>query len=70
MMVAAFNVAPRATRGQTPKVTGKKQAQRTRNTEILKNIKKLKDSYGQNKNRDVKIIPYEIITRLFQKMKD
>ena len=45
-MVAAADAAPRVMRGQTPGVAGKEQAQRTRSNEILKDIKKLKDSYG------------------------
>jgi hypothetical protein len=69
-MVAALSAAPRAIRGQNSKVAGKEQAQRTRSNKILKDIKKLKDSYNQNKNKDAKIIPYEITARLFQKMKD
>jgi hypothetical protein len=69
-MMAAPSAAPRAMRGQNPKVAGKEQAQRTRSKEILKDIKKLKDSYGQDKNRDAKIIPYGAAARLFQKMED
>jgi hypothetical protein len=68
--MAALSAAPRAMRGQNPEVIGKEQAQRTRSNEILKDIKKLKDSYGQNKNKDAKIIPYEAVARLFQKIKD
>jgi hypothetical protein len=64
-MVTASSAAPRAIRGQNPKIAGKEQAQRTRSKEILKNIKKLKDSYGQNKNKDAKIIPYGVAARLF-----
>jgi hypothetical protein len=45
-MVAASIAASREIRGQTPRVTDKEQAQRTRSKEILKDIKKLKDSYG------------------------
>jgi hypothetical protein len=64
-MVAAPSAAPRAMRGQNPKVAGKEQAQRTRSNEILKNIKKLKNSYGQDKNKDTKAIPYGAAARLF-----
>jgi hypothetical protein len=52
-------------RGQNPKIAGKEQAQRTRSNEILKNIEKLKDSYGQDKNRDTKVILYGAAARLF-----
>jgi hypothetical protein len=69
-MVAAPSAAPRAMRGQNPEVAGKEQAQRTRSKEILEDIKKLKDSYGQDKNRDAKAIPYGAAARLFQKMED
>jgi hypothetical protein len=69
-MVAAPSAAPRAMRGQNPEVAGKEQAQRTRSNEILEDIKKLKDSYGQDKNRDAKAIPYGAVARLFQKMED
>jgi hypothetical protein len=64
-MVAAPSAAPRAMRGQNPEITGKKQAQRTRSNEILEYIKKLKDSYGQDKNRDIKAILYGAAARLF-----
>jgi len=64
-MMAAPSAAPRAMRGQNPEVTGKEQAQRTRSNEILEHIKKLKDSYGQDKNRDTKAISYEAAARLF-----
>jgi hypothetical protein len=56
--MAANDAAPRETRGQTPKIAGKEQAQRTRSKEILKDIKKLKNSYGQNKSRDARLILY------------
>jgi hypothetical protein len=69
-MVAAGIAAPREMRGQTPGVADKEQAQRTRSKEILKDIKKLKDSYGQDKSRDSKAISYGIAARLFQKMED
>jgi chorismate synthase len=69
-MVAAGIAAPREMRGQTPRVADKEQAQRTRSKEILEDIKKLKDSYGQDKSRDSKAIPYGIAARLFQKMED
>ena len=64
-MVAAPSAAPRAMRGQNPKVAGKEKAQRTRSNEILEYIKKLKDSYGQDKNRDAKAIPYGAAAMLF-----
>jgi hypothetical protein len=64
-MMAAPSVAPRAIRGQNPEVAGKEQAQHTRSKEILKDIKKLKDSYGQDKNRDAKAISYGATARLF-----
>jgi hypothetical protein len=64
-MMAAPSAAPRAIRGQNPEVAGKEQAQRTRSNEILKYIKKLKDSYGQDKNRDAKVILYGAAARLF-----
>jgi hypothetical protein len=64
-MMAAPSATPRAMRGQNPKVAGKEQAQRTRSNEILEYIKKLKDSYGQDKNRDAKVIPYGAAARLF-----
>jgi hypothetical protein len=69
-MMAAGIVAPREMRGQTPGVADKEQAQRTRSNEILEDIKKLKDSYGQDKSRDSKAISYGIAARLFQKMED
>ena len=69
-MVAASIAAPRETRGQTPEVAGKEQAQHTRSKEILEDIKKLKDSYGQDKSRDARLIPYGAAARLFQKIKD
>ena len=69
-MVAASNAAPREMRGQNPEVAGKEQAQRTRSREILEDIKKLKDSYGQDESRDAKAIPYRIAARLFQKVED
>jgi hypothetical protein len=62
--MAAINAAPRVMRGQTPKIVNKEQAQRTRSKEILKNIKKLKNSYGQDKSKDVKPILYEVAARL------
>jgi hypothetical protein len=64
-MVAAGIAAPREMRGQTPGIADKEQAQRTRSNKILKNIKKLKDSYGQDKSRDLKAISYGIAARLF-----
>jgi hypothetical protein len=64
-MVAASTAAPRETRGQTPGVADKEQAQRTRSKEILKDIKKLKDSYGQDKSRDARPISYGAAARLF-----
>jgi hypothetical protein len=69
-MIEAPSAAPRAMRDQNLKIISKEQTQRTRNNKILKDIKKLKDSYNQNKNRDAKIILYGITARLFQKMKD
>jgi hypothetical protein len=68
-MVAANDAAPRETRGQTPGVAGKEQAQRTRSKEILEVIKKLKDSYGQNKSRDARPIPYGAAASLLQRWK-
>jgi hypothetical protein len=64
-MVAASTAAPRETRGQTPGVVDKGQAQYTRSKEILEDIKKLKDSYGQDKNRNARLILYGIAARLF-----
>jgi hypothetical protein len=64
-MVAAGIAAPREMRGQTPRVADKEQAQRTRGKEILEDIKKLKNSYGQDKSRDSKAILYGIAARLF-----
>jgi hypothetical protein len=64
-MMAAPSVTPRAIRGRNPKIAGKEQAQRTRSKEILEDIKKLKDSYGQDKNRDIKVILYGAAARLF-----
>jgi hypothetical protein len=55
-------------RDQNPGVADKEQAQRTRSEEILADIKKLRDSYGQDKNRDGKAIPYMQAARLFQKV--
>jgi hypothetical protein len=69
-MVAASTAAPRETRGQTSGVADKEQAQRTRSKEILEDIKKLKDLYGQGKSRDARLILYGAAARLFQKMKD
>ena len=69
-MVAASTAAPRETRGQTPGVADKEQAQRTRSKEILEDIKKLKDSYGQDKSRDARPIPYGVAARLLQKVED
>jgi hypothetical protein len=69
-MVAASTAAPRETRGQTPKITDKGQAQYTRSKGILKDIKKLKNSYGQDKSRNAKPILYGIAARLFQKIED
>jgi hypothetical protein len=63
--MAAPSATPRAMRGQNPEIAGKEQAQRTRSKEILEDIKKLKDSYGQDKNRDAKAIPYGATARLF-----
>jgi hypothetical protein len=68
--VAATDAAPRVMRGQTPGVADKEQAQRTRSKEILEDIKKLKDSYGQDKSRDVRPIPYGVAARLLQKVED
>jgi hypothetical protein len=64
-MMAANTAAPRETRGQTPGIVNKKQAQRTRSKEILENIKKLKDSYGQDKSKDARLISYGAAARLF-----
>jgi hypothetical protein len=69
-MVAAGIAAPREMRSQTPGVADKEQAQRTRSKEILEDIKKLKDSYGQDRSSDSKAISYGIAVRLFQKMKN
>jgi hypothetical protein len=69
-MVAATDAAPRVIRGLTPGVVDKEQAQRTRSKEILEDIKKLKDSYGQDKSRDVRPIPYGVAARLLQKVED
>jgi hypothetical protein len=63
--MAAPSAAPRAIRGQNPEVVGKEQAQRTRSNKILKYIKKLKDSYGQDKNKNTKVISYGAAARLF-----
>jgi hypothetical protein len=68
--MAASTAAPLETRGQTPEVADKEQAQRTRSKEILENIKKLKDSYGQDKSRDARLISYGAAARLFQKIED
>jgi hypothetical protein len=64
-IIAASTAAPRETRGQTPGIVDKGQAQYTRSKGILEDIKKLKDSYGQDKSRDARLIPYGITTRLF-----
>jgi hypothetical protein len=64
-MMTAGIAAPREIYSQTSRVADKEQAQRTRSNKILKNIKKLKDSYGQDKSRDSKAIPYGIAARLF-----
>jgi hypothetical protein len=69
-MVAAGSAVPREMRGQIPGVADKEQAQCTRSKEILEDIKKLKDTYGQDKSRDSKAIPYGAVARLFQKMED
>jgi hypothetical protein len=45
-MITAGIAAPREMRSQTPGIADKEQAQRTRSNKILKDIKKLKDSYG------------------------
>jgi hypothetical protein len=63
--MAASIVAPREIRGQISRVTGEEQAQRTRSKEILEDIKKLKDSYGQDKSRDTRLILYGAAARLF-----
>jgi hypothetical protein len=63
--VAASIVALRETRGQTLGRADKEQAQRTRSKEILKDIKKLKDSYGQDKSKDARLILYGAAARLF-----
>jgi hypothetical protein len=63
--MAAPSVTPRAIRGQNPKITGKEQAQRTRSNKILKDIKKLKNSYGQDKNKNAKAILYKAAAKLF-----
>jgi hypothetical protein len=68
--VAASYVTRCEMRGQNPEVAGMEQAQRTRSKEILEDIKKLKDSYGQEKNRDARAIPYAAAARLFQKVED
>jgi hypothetical protein len=65
IIVAAPSATPRAMRGQNPEVAGKEQAQRTRSNEILEYIKKLKDSYGQDKNKNAKVISYGAAARLF-----
>jgi hypothetical protein len=62
--VAATDVTPRVMRGQTPGVIDKEQAQRTRSKEILEDIKKLKDLYGQDKSKDVRPILYGVAARL------
>jgi hypothetical protein len=63
--MTASIAAPRETRGQTLRVADKEQAQRTRSKKIFKNIKRLKDLYGQNKSKDAKSILYGAAARLF-----
>ena len=68
--MAASGAASREMRDQNPGVAGKEQMQCTRSEEILADIKKLRDSYGQNKNRDTMAIPYTLAARLVQKVEE
>ena len=70
-MVTASQAGPRATRGQTAPVAGSSQgerAKRTQGDDILQNITKLRDLYGQKQGKAAKPIPFEEAEAVFKKV--
>jgi hypothetical protein len=51
-----------------PEVAGKEEAQRTRSKEPLEDIKKPKDLYGRDGNREPRAISYPAAAKLFRKV--
>jgi hypothetical protein len=70
-MVTASQAEPRATRGQTAPVAGsnqEKRVKRTQSDDILQNITKLRDLYGQKQGKAARPIPFEKAEAVFKKM--
>jgi hypothetical protein len=69
--MTASQAEPRATRGQTAPVVGSNQeerAKRTQSDDILQNITKLRDLYGQKQGKAARSIPFEEAEAVFKKM--
>jgi hypothetical protein len=70
-MMTASQAEPRATRGQTAPVAGSSQrerAKRTQGDDILQDITKLRDLYGQKQGKAAKLIPFEEAEAVFKKV--
>jgi hypothetical protein len=70
-MVIAGDAGPRETRSQTAPETGGSQEERARRTQgadIEHEIKKLRDIYGRKQGRAAKLVPFNEVDTVFQKM--
>jgi hypothetical protein len=67
-MAAVASTAPCETQGRRAFDTGENRAQDTRGDKILKEIKKLRDTYGQQRARDSQAIPYQKIAAFLQEV--
>jgi hypothetical protein len=69
-MVTASSAGPGVTRGQSAPGADKEYTQRTQGEEILHEIKKLKDTYGQKQEGAARPVPFSEIEKLYQKVEE
>jgi len=69
-MVTASSAGPRETLGQNASGADEEQTKRTQSEDILNDIKKLEDSYGQKTGRVAKPIPFSEAEKLFRKVEE
>src|SRR4051794_7652360 len=67
-MAAVASTAPCATQGRRAFDTGENLAPDTRGDKILTEIKRLRDTYGQQHARDSQAIPYRKIAAFLQEV--
>jgi uncharacterized FlaG/YvyC family protein len=67
-MAAVMSTAPCGTQGRRALDTGENRVLDTRGDKILIEIKKLRDTYGQQHARDSQAIPYQRIAKFLQEV--